>query len=315
MNIGKIKRSALDSLDGKKGGFIVPLIAYFFIPTVITLLGQLLFGHDFSILKSIVTILGWFVGATLLLGMQKMVKDTIQKGESPDMDNLFFAFKSVNLMVRAFLIELLTYLYTILWMCLLIVPGVIAQMSYIATWYIALDHPELTPNQCIGKSKELTKGYKWQIFLFVLSFLGWAILSLFTFGLLMFWLYPYINASQVKLYETLMVLNGDKVFGNENNPYTNADGTASGITFDANSANVATANVVAGTVATETVSSVDSAVDALIAAATSTEAPVADPYVQANAALDPATTVAPATVDPTPVAPVDPAAPSSEYGA
>lgn len=55
------------------------------------------------------------------------------------------------------------------------------------------------------------KGNKWKTFILDLSFLGWELLSIFTFGLLnIFYINPYKVATTVELYEVLKTDNISK---------------------------------------------------------------------------------------------------------
>ena len=49
----------------------------------------------------------------------------------------------------------------------------------------------------------MTQGHKAEIFWLQLSFIGWIILSFFTFGILYIWLIPYMSAAMANVYETL----------------------------------------------------------------------------------------------------------------
>ena len=71
------------------------------------------------------------------------------------------------------------------------------------TPYIAYDRPDLDADDCIHESRMMMKGYKWKLFCMDLSFIGWAILCLFTLGIGFLWLQPYIEASHAKFYEEL----------------------------------------------------------------------------------------------------------------
>ena len=55
----------------------------------------------------------------------------------------------------------------------------------------------------LKKSKEMMSGHKWDFFVLGLSFIGWAILGIFTFGLLYFWLYPYMQVSFANFYNSI----------------------------------------------------------------------------------------------------------------
>ena len=53
-------------------------------------------------------------------------------------------------------------------------------------------------------SMEMMYGHKWHTFLLDLSFIGWEILNLFTFGILdLFYVTPYRFSTNTELYVTL----------------------------------------------------------------------------------------------------------------
>lgn len=52
-------------------------------------------------------------------------------------------------------------------------------------------------------SINMMNGYKWKYFIMMLSFLGWAILSIFTFGIGFLWLYPYVSLTSTNFYNDL----------------------------------------------------------------------------------------------------------------
>ena len=62
---------------------------------------------------------------------------------------------------------------------------------------------DLGPVESIKKSWEMMKGYKWNYFVFILSFLGWILLTPFTLGLLFIWLIPYMTVAEIIYYERL----------------------------------------------------------------------------------------------------------------
>ena len=47
------------------------------------------------------------------------------------------------------------------------------------------------------------KGYKWDYFVFSLSFIGWYFLCVLTLGILFIWLIPYCNTAFAIYYEKL----------------------------------------------------------------------------------------------------------------
>jgi len=95
-------------------------------------------------------------------------------------------------------------IYIWLWSLLFIIPGVIMRYAYSMTPYIIYENPNLTANQAIKMSKTMTDGYKGDLFVLSLSFIGWKLLSLITGGLVgLFWTNPYIGLTHAGVYEDL----------------------------------------------------------------------------------------------------------------
>ena len=112
-------------------------------------------------------------------------------------------FKVFNKYGRYLGVSLLYTLYVLLWTLLFIIPGIVKSYAYAMTPYIVYDHPEMDADDCIHESRMMMKGYKWKLFCLDLSFIGWAILCIFTLGIGLLWLQPYIEASHAKFYEEL----------------------------------------------------------------------------------------------------------------
>lgn len=87
---------------------------------------------------------------------------------------------------------------------LLIVPGIIKQFQYLLVPYILAENPEIDSAEARRKSKELMQGNKWAAFVLDLSFIGWFLLAVVTFGLVgLFYLNPYMEATHAELYAAL----------------------------------------------------------------------------------------------------------------
>ena len=112
-------------------------------------------------------------------------------------------FEGLNNFTNNLITYLLMALYIFLWTLLLIIPGIIASISYSMTFYILVDEPDLAPREALEKSKNMMYGYKWKFFCLGLRFLGWAFLCLFTLGIGFLWLLPYMYVSYVKFYEDI----------------------------------------------------------------------------------------------------------------
>ena len=94
----------------------------------------------------------------------------------------------------------LMYLFISLWSLLFIIPGLIKTFSYALTPYILKDYPELSANQAINLSRKMMKGHKLDLFCLGLTFIGWVILSILTFGIGVLWLVPYMTSATSVFY-------------------------------------------------------------------------------------------------------------------
>ncbi len=101
----------------------------------------------------------------------------------------------------------LKFLYTILWLLLFIIPGLIKGLSYSQTELVYKDYKELgkelTANEAITISRQMMDGHKMELFLLELSFAGWYLLQLVTFGLSTFYSTPYINTTKAVFYRKI----------------------------------------------------------------------------------------------------------------
>lgn len=95
-------------------------------------------------------------------------------------------------------------LYTVLWSLLFIIPGIVKSYEYRMIPYLLAEHPDMPKEVAFAESKRLMSGNKWHAFLLDLSFIGWALLSLITAGIVgVFYVFPYKNMTNAALYEKL----------------------------------------------------------------------------------------------------------------
>lgn len=94
-------------------------------------------------------------------------------------------------------------IYTALWY-LTIIGGLIKTYEYRMIPYILAENPTVKRKEAFNISKEMMKGNKWKAFVLDLSFFGWNILSVLTFGLLsILYVNPYNAATNAELYVEL----------------------------------------------------------------------------------------------------------------
>ena len=98
---------------------------------------------------------------------------------------------------------LLVGLFIFLWTLAFIIPGIIASLSYSMVFFVKLDNPDMGAMDVLRKSKQIMSGHKMDDFVLGLSFLGWVILGVFTFGILYLWLIPYMQVTYANFYNSI----------------------------------------------------------------------------------------------------------------
>ena len=117
--------------------------------------------------------------------------------------NLFDGF---TIFLRALVLRILMGIFIFLWSLLFIIPGIIAAYRYRMATYLLIDHPEMSPLDCIRASKEMMRGHKGELFVLDLSFIGWAILCIIPFVAV--WVSPYMEVTYCNYYQALCGLAG-----------------------------------------------------------------------------------------------------------
>ena len=106
--------------------------------------------------------------------------------------------KWLNILIAEILSTIIISLCTFLF----VVPGIIMALAYAFVSFIVID-TDTAGSDSLKASREMMKGYKWNYFVFGLSFIGWIILVPFTFGILLIWLYPYMTIAYAIYYDKL----------------------------------------------------------------------------------------------------------------
>ena len=187
MDIHSIMRMARESLTGKWGNAILAFLIYGII------LGSPGIFHTSG---SLVTLI---LGGPFVLGAA-IFSLSIARGQAEKIEMIFEGFQHFT---TALVTYLLMVLYVILWSLLLIVPGIIAALSYSMAFYILADNRELKPQEALKQSREMMDGHKMDLFLLCLRFLLLSLLCILTLGIGFLWLIPYVNVTMATFYETI----------------------------------------------------------------------------------------------------------------
>jgi uncharacterized membrane protein len=139
------------------------------------------------------------IGGPVELGLTHFVLRLKRAGQA-QIEDLFDGFRQFE---NSLVLYVVRTLFVVLWSLLLIVPGIIAALRYSMALYVLHDNPELTGMEALRRSASLMEGYKGRLFALYLSFIGWGILCIFTFGIGYLWLIPYVKVAEANFYEGL----------------------------------------------------------------------------------------------------------------
>lgn len=98
-------------------------------------------------------------------------------------------------------------LQVFLWSLLFIIPGIIKNYSFALTPYILADCPKVPAMEASRLSERMMRGHRLNYFVLELSFLGWFLLSAFTFGIVyVMYAGPYMELTKAGVYNELKQL-------------------------------------------------------------------------------------------------------------
>lgn len=199
MNRAELKSAAKSQIKGKIGIlFVISLIigiiyaAASFILSFITFVGPL-----------ILTII---VAPAFTLSLIKVYLNVVS-GTKPEVADSFCGF---NDFWSAFKVNFLVGLFTFLWSLLFIIPGIVKSFSYSMSMYILAENKGKPALECIRESKDMTNGYKMDLFFLGLSFIGWLLLCSITLGIALIWVAPYMCATYTNAYNFLKTQKANK---------------------------------------------------------------------------------------------------------
>ncbi len=199
MNISnkELMKEAWQMLTGKWGNAIILSLIYLMIISAFQV------KSNVGGLNTRFSILSLLVEGPFSLGMSYFFLSLVRSLPAR-VDQLFDGFKNFGV---AFYSYLLRTIFVLLHLLLFIVPGIMKALSYSQTFYILADNPGIEPMQALKTSAAMMDGHKERLFYLWLRFLGLIILSVFTFGIALIWLIPYMNTCAALFYEDLKAHN------------------------------------------------------------------------------------------------------------
>ena len=194
MNRAELKSAAKSQIKGKIGTLLLITLVIGLISGLASALGAIpVVGIFIGLLVTFV------ITPAFSLSTIRIYLD-VSAGGTPTVNDAFSGFSDFW---AAFKNTFLVGLFTTLWSLLLFIPGIVKGYSYSMSMYILAENPGKPALECISESKELTYGHKMELFLLDLSFLGWILLTVITFGIAGIWTIPYMSTTSANAYRWL----------------------------------------------------------------------------------------------------------------
>ncbi len=123
---------------------------------------------------------------------------SLSRLHDPRFEQIFHGFYKFGAALGAYI---LYSIFIFLWSLLLIIPGIIAALSYSQTFFIIAEDNAIGPYEAIKKSSQIMNGHRWKYFCLNLRFIGWWLLCILTFGIGFLWFVPYLYVSYARFYD------------------------------------------------------------------------------------------------------------------
>ena len=96
------------------------------------------------------------------------------------------------------------------WIALIVViiPTTIVSIRLGMTYFVIAGDPNVGATEALGRGAAMMKNHCWKFFCLMLRFVGWGILTIFTFFIGMLWLVPYIYTSMARFYRDVQPVDG-----------------------------------------------------------------------------------------------------------
>ncbi len=218
-NHNRIKENARLFYKNNTGNSIVSQLIYFgvmmgimivlyigiFVVTVGMTGGLLLSISGDSVIGTIITTLLGFLVMLVVVSAMYLAVYPLSMGimnwyrksiyEPTPLGEIFTPFKKEQI-VSNFVTMFLVQLFIGLWSLLFVIPGIIKGYSYSQAAFIKTENPKISPMRAIELSKIMMEGHKADLFYLHLSFIGWMLLSGFTYNILgIVYVYPYFYSA------------------------------------------------------------------------------------------------------------------------
>lgn len=181
----------IDDGSEQKNGVIAPIIKNVSESKSLTIglansIGTLIFKQELSTRMAV--IIAFFISLLFYVFIQNVLKVgrnryflEQRRYRNTKIDKLLFPFQIRRTRHIAYILFNKT-VYQFFWM-FTIIGGIIKYYEYIMIPYVLAENPNINKTEAFRLSKEMTKGFKWELFKLDISMIGWYILQILTLGI------------------------------------------------------------------------------------------------------------------------------------
>lgn len=224
----RLKAAAREHLEGR---YVTIILAYI-IANMLTNLPSLLFSETFNTntlqgysLNTFANLILGFFTAIFLVGQNYICLQCIRSTEAISLSEMWYGFRGrADEIIKTYFLYLIRYLasglpFAVLAVCyirsghfpLFGILALAAMVFMLILWlkisldygillFLFVDRTDLTPSQMLVECKKIMQGNRMRLLYLHLSFIGMFLLVLLSFGIAMFWLYPYMRMTYGEFY-------------------------------------------------------------------------------------------------------------------
>lgn len=194
----KIKTKAKKMIKNKLFDLWKPLLYVIGIELILGMITNALSIQPDTYAEVISNIIISFLMTPLAIGIYVYLLNFV-RDKRYTVQDIFSQYKNF---IPVILINFLVGLFVMLGFFALIIPGIILALSYSMVSYLVADG-SLDIWGTLKESRRMMKGYKWNYFVFNLSFLGWLFLGVISLGIVFIYVIPYFNIANTLYYEEI----------------------------------------------------------------------------------------------------------------
>lgn len=191
----ELKSSAKDQL---KGRWLVAILVFVCYSAILQLANvELTNSTEGSMIGVGLNIIGLLVYGSLQVGVSRFSLKLARKDESVQFNDLFSGF---DVFLKSLLMNFIIWICVFIGTIFFVIPGIIVGIMFSQANYILAENPEKSALECIKESARIMKGHKFDYFVLELSFIGWFMLCVLSFGIGFLWLVPYFEITLTNFY-------------------------------------------------------------------------------------------------------------------